>query len=291
MKYVFKMFFLVYIILLSIHFCGCNKQQEELTTKIESTHNQEIIVENIVEINPKVDEMLISMQEEISIPEVKPYVICIDPGHQSKGNNEKEPIAPGASETKAKVSSGTSGRYTGAPEYKINLDVSLILKEELEDRGYTVIMTRDTNDVNISNSERAMMANNANADAFIRIHCNGSENPSANGMMTICPTANNQYCKDIYERSKVLSELILDNMIFSTGAKKEKVWETDTMSGINWSSVPVTIIEMGYMTNKEDDENLSNHDYQTRIVLGIANGLDSYFEVFQRENNSDDLEQ
>ena len=104
MKYVFKMFFLVYIILLSIHFCGCNKQQEELTTKIESTHNQEIIVENIVEINPKVDEMLISMQEEISIPEVKPYVICIDPGHQSKGNNEKEPIAPGASERKAAVS-------------------------------------------------------------------------------------------------------------------------------------------------------------------------------------------
>lgn len=208
----------------------------------------------------------------------RPYIVAIDPGHQRKSSPTQEPIGPGASQTKEKVAAGTLGRYSGLAEYELNLKVGLLLRNELENRGYRVIMTRIENDVDISNAERAMIAEAANADIFVRIHANGSVDPSDSGALTICMTPDNPYCARLYEESRRLSEAVLDSLTVETGAAKRGVWETDAMSGINWASMLVTIIEMGFMSNEEEDRLMATTEYQKKMAHGIANGIEKYFD-------------
>ena len=208
----------------------------------------------------------------------KNKIIAIDAGHQRKGNSAKEPIGPGASQKKPKVASGTHGNASGLNEYELTLQVSLKLRDELQARGYQVYMIRETHDVNISNAERAQMAANQGADILVRIHANGSYNTSVAGALTMAPSNNNPYLgKSVISASQTLSRKIVDYFCAATGAKNQGVMQTDTMSGINWSSIPVSIVEMGYMTNRTEDLNMASTSYQTKMVQGIANGIDAYY--------------
>ncbi len=203
-------------------------------------------------------------------------MIVIDAGHQQTANDETEPIGPAATETKVKATTGNTGVSTGIAEYELNLQIAQKLEAELTSRGYTVKMIRTSNDVDISNATRAEYANNLKADAAIKIHTNGSTDDTATGVMTVCQTPSNPYNSSLYDKCKSLATDVLSGLLASTGAKSDGIWETDTMSGINWSTVPVTIVEVGYMTTASEEALLVTDDYQSKIVKGIADGIDKF---------------
>ena len=211
-------------------------------------------------------------------PELTGHLIAINAGHQEKANEEEEPIGPGATETKAKNSIGTRGVSSGVYEYQLTLQVAQQLEEELTARGYEVLMIRESNDFDMSNQDRAKMAAESGAEVLIHLHANGSKVKETNGAMTICCTEGSPYISNLYADSYRLSKDILTHFVKETGAQSKGVWETDIMSGINWSSIPVTTLEMGFMSNAEEDTRMQTEEYQQKMVAGIADGLDAYFE-------------
>ncbi len=205
------------------------------------------------------------------------YVICIDPGHQTKGDMSQEPVAPGSSEKKFKVSWGTQGVATKIPEYELTLSASKILKKDLEQMGFKVIMTRETNDVNITNSERAIFANDNNADLVIRIHADGSDDSSTTGASLHIPSQDSQYTSKIYHDSNECAKLISLQMK-QDGFKVNSIYQRSDLTGFNWSKVPVVLVEMGFMSNPEEDQKMAETSYQEKMMKSVAEGAQSYFE-------------
>ena len=188
-----------------------------------------------------------------------------------------EPNAPGSSEMKAKCSTGTAGSYSGLNEYQLNLDVSVKLQKILQERGYQVVMTRTDNDTAISNAERALFASDNGAEIMVRVHANGDDTHTASGALTMSPSASNPYVASLYEDSNRLSQCIVDSYCAATGFINKGIIYTDTMTGINWSKIPVTIVEMGFMTHQNDDLQMADTTFQDTMASGIADGIDAYF--------------
>lgn len=213
--------------------------------------------------------------QSIASAKSKP-VICIDAGHQSKGNNAKEPVGPGSRTLKAKVSSGTQGVSTNIPEYKLTLEVALKLEKALQN-DYRITMIRRTHNVDISNSERATRCNQAGADLALRLHADGSNNRSVQGMSFLYPSASSPFTKNIATQSLEIANILSRAVLKETQANSRGIVPRSDLTGFNWSKVPVVLIEMGFMTNPKEDKKLSEAAYQDKIVKGIKEGLDSYF--------------
>lgn len=270
----------IFIIIITILFiCSCSKEEKatvfksniakQTTTVYQVNQNKILLPEN----NTSFKEENTNISNQVN--DNKPLIV-IDAGHQAHGNNEQEPIGPGASETKAKVTTGATGISTGKLESEINLEVALKLQKKLQEANYQVIMIRTSQDVNLSNSERAKIANDNNADAFIRLHCNSADTSSASGTLTMAPSLNNPYCNQIASSSYNLSKKVVDKICNRTGSKNRGVMISDTMSGINWCKVPVTIIEMGFLSNPQEDMLLNDSIYQDKIVDGIVEGINEF---------------
>ena len=212
------------------------------------------------------------------------FTVCIDPGHQGSwvDMSAQEPMAPGSSQTKNKATTGTAGNYSKVPEYEVNLEVSLVLEKELTSRGYKVVMNREDNDKAISNKERAEFATESGADITVRIHANSDNSASAAGALTMAPTSSNQYLdKEIIEKSNTLASCIIDSYCNATGLANKGVISADNMTGTNWSTVPVAILEMGFMSNQNDDLYITNSANHETMARGIADGIDAYFNTVE----------
>ena len=199
-------------------------------------------------------------------------VIGIDPGHQAHGNSQKEAVAPGSREKKAKVSSGTDGVVTDIPEYITVLEISFQLRDALLAEGAEVYMTREEHDVDISNQERAKMMNDLGCDLVLRIHCDGADSSRANGIGLY---VNESF--PISEASYAAAEAILPRMCEATGAKERGIFESDSYTGLNWSEVPCILVECGFMSNPREDELLNTPEYQQLLARGMVEGICDYF--------------
>jgi len=204
--------------------------------------------------------------------------ICIDPGHGkvTKKIKKTEPVAPGSTVMKAATAVGTSGTATKKTEESLNLAVSMKLKKALSEKGAKLIMVRETDVCNLTNVERTEFWNKSGADLTIRIHANGSDNGKVAGMLMLIP--GNKYIKDkaMLEKSAKAGQYIMEAVLGKTKARSQGVVKSSDMTGFNWSKIPVVLLEMGFMTNPEEDRLLNTPDYQDKIVAGIVEGIEKY---------------
>jgi N-acetylmuramoyl-L-alanine amidase len=197
-------------------------------------------------------------------------VVVVDPGHQGHGNSAQEAIGPGSSTTKDKVTSGTSGVSSGTDESVVTLAIGLKLRDALEARGIKVVMTRTSQDVDISNIERTKIANAAHAALYIRVHADGATSSSTHGIHTLYPASKSGWTDDIAAVSKRAAQLAQSALVAATGASDRGLDARTDMTGFNWSDVPVIIPELGFMSNPEEDRLLNSPAYQQKIANALA---------------------
>lgn len=244
----------------------------------KTPHNPDSTPEPDATVTPDATETPAPTPTQAQAPTEKPkHVVAIDPGQQKSSMSEKEPIGPGAEATKVKMSSGATSSTTNKKEHEWTLLFSMRLKAALEARGYGVVMTRETADVKISNAERAQMVNTTDAEIYVSIQADAVGNESANGIYAQVPSKNNTFVPQLVSDCKSLAKAIQTRLIKETGAYDRGVKEYDDLAAINYSKIPVTVLQLGYMSNKEEDAKLWSEEYQDKMIQAICDGIDAYF--------------
>lgn len=208
------------------------------------------------------------------------HIICVDPGHcvtPLTGKGYTDPVSPLSNDRKPVYTTGTQGKTL--TEEKLNLIVGLKLRDRLESLGATVIMTREVSEITISGVERCEIANNAGADVAVRIHADGNSDRSVHGVSVLVPHGELLGTPSIKDESVRLGKLMVDAVAEHTGAKNLGTINRTDLTGFNFSEVPAVLIEMGFMTNAEEDALLSTEEYQDKIVDGMVESLLQWYGV------------
>ena len=296
------------IAFIGIYMAGCSQEQpkKETTSSIQEKNKdtkEDAPVEKQQEQEKNEESQVEQRQEEVSAEEKKEetttvppieqpvqnneqkvesnekqgkFLVVIDPGHQQKANLNLEPIGPGATTQKYKVTDGTTGVVTKKREAVLVLEMAFLLKEKLEAKGIQVLMTRTSQDVDISNKERATFANNHKANLFLRLHADGSENPNESGFAVLTPAEGSPYTKEIYAESLQISQMIVNKMRENQQVKVNGIKFRDDLSGFNWAKVPGVLLELGFMSNYEEDKKLSDPQYVNSLLQSVTDSVDAY---------------
>lgn len=210
---------------------------------------------------------------------LKGVVIGLDPGHQHYHDNSGEPVSPRSGVMKQKVAGGCRGVRSGVYEYQVNLEIALLLRDLLTEAGAEVVLTRETSEVNISNKQRAELFNEREVDFGIRLHCNNSERDSARGALMLVPS---KKCTDHFVTNLFIALTILEHYTRATGLPwamgEGNLQFRDDQTGFNWCTRPIVCIEMGYLSNRQDDHLLSDPEFQQRMARGLYEGICACFD-------------
>lgn len=230
------------------------------------------------QVDPPLDESVTDADQQAAEEQpLSGLVICLDPGHGVTSANRQEQVSPLSSETKPAYVSGASGN--NQTEEALNLAVAQLTRAELESLGAQVVMTRETEEATVSNIERAQIANNAQADLCIRIHADGADDSSVSGMSMQVPAGSLLGTPEIEEPSAQAAEIILQAVTERTGARSRGLVQRSDLTGFNWSEVPCILLEMGFLSNAEEDTRLAEQEYRQQIASGIAEGVCHWAEL------------
>lgn len=203
--------------------------------------------------------------------------VCIDPGHQGHDLKiyAKEPLGPGLSGFHETGNGQAQGIKTKRYESTVVLEVGLKLRNALLQEGAKVVMTREDQKTAVTNMRRAEIANENKADVFIRLHCDNAENRSARGIFVYVP-ATSDYAKKVadVETYYHYGEIMLKAMKKATGVTKGTVRQNGHYVASNWAKMPAFLIEIGFMSNAEDDVLISTPEFQQNIIAGMVNGIE-----------------
>ena len=202
-------------------------------------------------------------------PDLTGMVIVIDPGHQQDYDYEHEDVGGGTGADKEKATPGAVGINSGIKEDELTLEYALVMKEHLEGCGATVILTRDSNEVNLSNTERAQIAIDNNADYFIRIHADSAPDENISGVKVYVPSTGT-YASSAAAEGQALA----DTVAAEIGSTSLGSVQSNMYTGLNYAdSIKSYQLVVGYLSNSDDDTLLGLEDTAYKAAVGVAEFL------------------
>jgi len=204
--------------------------------------------------------------------EPPPPLICLDPGHGTPPavGRQTEPIGPGSRVRKIKDGGGAPG------EAPVALAIGLKMRTLLRRDGFRVAMTRTGPTTTLGNIARAHFCNVRHAALMIRIHADGSPDPSSHGIRTLYPALHQGWTDDVYTASLRAAGSVQRAVVRSTGAPDLGLVQRSDLTGFNWANVPVVLVETGFMSNPRESQLLRTAAYQLKVARGLVTGARAF---------------